>query len=128
MLGIAFELGGAAEVAFGEHAARVASEGEGGREEERLARDHLFRLFHIGDDALDGLARTRREPRERHRRRGELEKATPRKAGRLAFRRLSRKLPGEEGRERLVERELFEALPEAWTARRREFFTGSVEI
>ena len=57
MVGVAFELGGTAEMALGEEPSRVAAERNRGREKERFARGSRLGLLHVRNDALDGLAR-----------------------------------------------------------------------
>ena len=75
MIGIAFDLGRTAFVAFDEQARGDAAERHRGREEQRLAGDFFFRLAHVRNDQFLRLHRARGDAGERHRRAHQFQEA-----------------------------------------------------
>ena len=52
MLIVAFNFRGASQVAFHQHRAGIAAEGDGGGIKHRTARDHFLRLAYVGNNGL----------------------------------------------------------------------------
>ena len=110
VVGVAFDLGGAAEVALDEDALGVAAVEDRGGEEERASGDHVLRRLHVGDDLLLRLAGAGGEAGERERgphQRQEL----PAADGIVEERGLLGELAPEHLLDRRVARQLLQALP-----------------
>ena len=75
---VAFDLRRPALVALDQQAGGDAAERHRGREEQRLARDHLFGLPDVRDDLLRRLTRAGGDAGQRHRRAHQLQKRPPR--------------------------------------------------
>src|SRR5439155_26487496 len=105
----------------------VAAERDGGREEERAARDEILGLPDVGNDLVGRSRRASGEPRERQRRPHELEE--PPASDRIGpFGGLLRELAAEHLLEGRGARQLLEALPEAAALERRQALAERREI
>ena len=110
VVGVAFDLGGTAEVALDEDALGVAAVEDRGGEEERASGDHVLRRLHVGDDLLLRLAGAAGEAGERQRSAHQRQEL-PAAEGIVEERGLFGELAPEHLLDRRVAGELLQALP-----------------
>ncbi len=119
MLGIAFDFGGAAHVAFHQQTGRNARQRHRRSVEERLARDDLFGRFYVRDNSLRRQFGAGAQSGECGRGGGELQHVAAIQA-RLIFCRIVREFILQEFAVLVCFRQFFQALPEAFASFLRE--------
>ncbi len=110
MIGIAGNVGRPAFVAFHQQPVGVRPEGHHRRKKQRLAQDHAVRLLHVRHDIRLHVRFAPGKPRERQRRRHQLQEIAP-VDGFIPFRSLPRKFAMQQLLEVRIFRQLFQGAP-----------------
>ena len=127
VVGVSFDLGRTAFVAFNQKSYPRAGERHGRREEQGLARDELFRLPDVGNDVFRGLTGAGADPGEGHGRAHQLQE--PAATHRIEpFRRVLRKLAVQKLLEFRGSGDVFETAPIGAASRAVELRAKSLDV